>query len=65
MGHTSPQMLFNHYRNLVLAADAERYWKINPEDVQAHILAARVGASAVQANPLEPEPNPTVEPASS
>jgi integrase len=30
MGHTSPQMLFNHYRNLVLAADAERYWKVTP-----------------------------------
>ena len=33
MGHTSPQMLFNHYRNLVLSADAERYWKITPAAV--------------------------------
>lgn len=35
MGHTSPHMLFNHYRNLVLAADAEWYWKITPAEVQA------------------------------
>ena len=40
MGHTSPHMLFNHYRNLVLAADADSYWKITPEKVQAQILAA-------------------------
>jgi integrase len=33
MGHTSPQMLFNHYRNLVLAADADRFWKIMPKAV--------------------------------
>jgi hypothetical protein len=32
MGHTSPQMLFNHYRNLVLAADAERYWGVTRSD---------------------------------
>lgn len=51
MGHTSPQMLFNHYRNLVLAADAERYWKITPEKVQAEILTARVGAAGTAANP--------------
>jgi integrase len=35
MGHTSPQMLFNHYRNLVLAPDAEQYWKITPDSVRA------------------------------
>ena len=33
MGHTSPHMLFNHYRNLVLAAEAERYWKITPDEI--------------------------------
>lgn len=40
MGHTSPQMLFNHYRNLVLATDAERFWEITPATVQAAIDAA-------------------------
>jgi integrase len=41
MGHMSPQMLFNHYRNLVLATDAERYWNITPELVQAELEKAR------------------------
>jgi len=30
MGPMNPQMLFGHYRNLVLAADAERYGSICP-----------------------------------
>ena len=40
MGHTSPHMLFNHYRNLVLAADAERYWQITPAAVKAVMESA-------------------------
>ena len=31
LGHTSPQMLFDHYRELVTPEDAERYWNIFPE----------------------------------
>jgi integrase len=30
LGHTSPQMLYSTYRELVLPAEAERYWKIAP-----------------------------------
>jgi len=47
MGHTSPQMLFNHYRNLVLAADAERYWTVTPATVEAAILADKERAAII------------------
>jgi len=30
LGHTSPQMLYSTYRELVLPAEAERYWQIAP-----------------------------------
>jgi integrase len=30
LGHTSPQMLYSTYRELVLPEEAERYWKIHP-----------------------------------
>ena len=30
LGHTSPQMLYSNYRELVLPEEAERYWKIAP-----------------------------------
>jgi integrase len=30
LGHTSPQMLYSTYRELVLPEEAERYWKIAP-----------------------------------
>ena len=42
MGHMSPHMLFNHYRNLVLAADAESFWAVTPGVVQAAIDASRL-----------------------
>ena len=35
MGHTSPHMLFNHYRNLVLAGDADRYWALTQKQIDA------------------------------
>ena len=35
MGHTSPHMLFNHYRNLVLAGDADRYWALTQDQIDA------------------------------
>jgi integrase len=31
LGHTSPQMLYSTYRELVLPEEAERYWKLIPE----------------------------------
>jgi integrase len=30
LGHTSPQMLYSTYREVVLPAEAERYWKLVP-----------------------------------
>jgi integrase len=30
LGHTSPQMLYSTYRELVMPEQAERYWEINP-----------------------------------
>ena len=31
MGHLRPDVLFNHYRNLVRRSDAERFWSLTPE----------------------------------
>ena len=31
LGHTSPQMLYSTYRELVLPEEAERYWRISPD----------------------------------
>jgi integrase len=39
LGHTSPQMLYSTYRELVLPEEAERYWKIVPA-VKAENLVA-------------------------
>jgi len=33
MGHTDQQMIFEHYRQLVLPKEAARYWKICPASV--------------------------------
>jgi integrase len=30
LGHTTPQLLYSAYRELVVPAEAERYWKIGP-----------------------------------
>jgi hypothetical protein len=30
LGHTSPQMLYSTYREVVTPEEAERYWKIAP-----------------------------------
>jgi integrase len=39
LGHTSPQMLYSTYRELVLPEEAERYWKLVP-DVKAENVVA-------------------------
>jgi integrase len=39
LGHTSPQMLYSTYREVVLPEEAERYWKLVP-DVKAENLVA-------------------------
>jgi integrase len=39
LGHTSPQMLYSTYRELVAPEEAERYWKLVP-DVKAENVVA-------------------------
>jgi integrase len=43
LGHTSPQMLYSTYRELVHPEEAERYWKISPA-VHAGKVVAFAGA---------------------
>jgi integrase len=38
LGHTSPQMLYSTYRELVLPSEAQRYWQIMPDKV-ANVVA--------------------------
>jgi len=42
LGHTSPQMLYSTYRELVLPEEAERYWKIVPEVKAANVVSFSV-----------------------
>jgi integrase len=39
LGHTSPQMLYGTYRELVHPEEAERYWKIGPEVEAGKVVA--------------------------
>jgi integrase len=39
LGHTSPQMLYSTYREVVLPEEAERYWKIVPEVKAENVVA--------------------------
>jgi Site-specific recombinase XerD len=40
LGHTSPQMLYSTYRELVLPEEAERYWKTVPPTTEAANVVA-------------------------
>ncbi len=40
LGHTSPQVLYSTYRELVLPEEAERYWKIAPQSGKAENVVA-------------------------
>jgi integrase len=44
LGHTSPQMLYSTYRELVLPQEAERYWKIVPTEETANVVAFSASA---------------------
>jgi integrase len=48
LGHTSPQMLYSTYREVVRPEEAERYWKIAPAAEAANVVAFGVSASAKQ-----------------
>ena len=39
LGHTTPQLLYRTYRELVLPTEAERYWKIEPTPTAEKIVA--------------------------
>ena len=39
LGHTSPAMLYNTYREVVLPEEAERYWRIEPTPDAANVVA--------------------------
>jgi integrase len=39
LGHTSPQMLYSTYREVVLPEEAERYWKLVPEVKPENVLS--------------------------
>jgi integrase len=38
LGHTTPQLLYSTYRELVLPTEAERYWAIVPAEEKANVL---------------------------
>jgi len=39
LGHTSTQMLYSTYRELVLPEEAERYWKLIPATMAENVLS--------------------------
>ena len=39
LGHTTPQLLYSTYRELVLPSEAERYWNIRPETEAANVVS--------------------------
>jgi len=46
LGHTSPQMLYSTYREVVLPEEAERYWKISPETKAENVVSFNTKATA-------------------
>jgi integrase len=44
MGHTTPRMIFDHYRELVTPAEADLYWKIRPRSSAGNVIALRASA---------------------
>jgi integrase len=46
LGHTSPQMLYSTYRELVLPTEAQRYWKLVPEIKAENIVSFGAKATA-------------------
>ena len=44
MGHVTPHMIFNHYREIVTPEEAERYWKIYPPGRAENVVPIAQGA---------------------
>ena len=45
MGHTSPAVVFQHYRELVEPEEAARYWSIRPAAAPDNVVPMRAGAA--------------------
>src|SRR5262245_7991157 len=45
LGHTSPQMLYSTYREVVLPEEAERYWQLVPGPNAANVVAFATASS--------------------
>ena len=46
LGHTSPQMLYSTYRELVLPEEAQRYWLIRPIPGATNVIPLRPTGAA-------------------
>ena len=44
MGHTTPRMIFDHYRELVTPADADLFWKIRPRSSAENVITLKAAA---------------------
>jgi integrase len=49
LGHTSPQMLYSTYREVVRPEEAERYWKIMPVAQTANVVSFNTASSQILA----------------
>jgi integrase len=45
LGHTSPQLVFQHYREVVTPEDAARYWDVRPTPQAANVVSFASEAS--------------------
>jgi integrase len=44
MGHTTPRMIFDHYRELVTPAEADLFWKIRPQGSPVNVITLQTSA---------------------
>jgi integrase len=44
MGHTTPRMIFDHYRELVTPAEADQFWNIRPQGSPENVIVLQGSA---------------------